>query len=136
MPRKRDSESPERWKWIPFFPDYAVSDRGRVRSRKSGKPRIIKPHTITRGDRKKSYLRVTLYNRGGKKHKRVHRLVALAFIPRPAGKNTVNHIDGRTRNNRVENLAWTTSAENTKHAWHTGLMKNSAGARWRKQRGK
>lgn len=107
-----------------------------MRSLKASKPRIIKAHTVTRGDRKKSYLRVTLYNRRGKKHRRVHRLVALAFVSRPAGMNTVDHIDGRTHNNRASNLEWTTSVENTKRAWRTGLMKNSVGARWRKRKGK
>ena len=136
MLRKIGSGQAERWKKIPFFPDYDVSDRGHVQSWKSGKPKRIKPHTVTRGDRKKSYLRVTLRNRGGKKHRRVHRLVALAFVARPRGKNTVNHVDGRTHHNRATNLEWTTAAENTKHAWRTGLMKNSAGARWRKRKGK
>ncbi len=122
MPRKSGSVSPERWKHIPFFPDYEVSDRGRVRSWKRVKPKIMKPHTVTRGDRKKSYLRVTLRNRGGKKHRRIHRLVALAFVARPRGKNTVNHVNGRTHHNRATNLEWTTAAENTQHAWRTGLM--------------
>lgn len=136
MPRKRGSASSERWKKIPFFPSYEVSDRGRVRSWKSGVARIIAPHTVSRGDRKKSYLRVTLYNTRGKKHRRVHRLVALAFVPRAPGMNTVDHVDGRTHNNRASNLEWTTSVENTKRAWRTGLMKNSLGARWRKRKGK
>ena len=136
MPRKSGSGQAEQWKKIRFFPAYEVSDRGRARSWKSGKPRILKPQTVTRGDRKKTYLRVTLYNKGGKRHRKIHRLVALAFKERVPGKNTVNHVDGNTHNNWVTNLEWTTAVENTKHAWRTGLMARSVGARWRKRKGK
>ena len=121
----------ERWKKIRFFPNYEVSTRGRVRSWKSGKPKLMKLQPMNRGDRKKSYLRIGLRNKGGSKNRRIHRLVALAFKPRVAGKNTVNHINGNTLDNRVENLEWTIKIENVKHAWQTGLMKNSVGARWR-----
>ncbi|KKN73524.1 hypothetical protein LCGC14_0399660 [marine sediment metagenome] len=127
---------PEKWKRIRFFPGYEVSTKGRVRSLKRRKPCILKPQTVTRGDRKKTYLRVTLYNKGGKRHRKIHRLVALAFKERVPGKNTVNHVDGNTHHNWVANLEWTTAVENTKHAWRTGLMARSVGARWRKRKGK
>ena len=115
----------EVWKTIRFFPGYEISNRGRVRSLKGERPLIMQLQLINRGDRKKHYLRVTLRNKGGKKHRKIHRLVALAFVARSAGKDTVNHEDGNTRNNRAENLTWTTNVENIKHAWRTGLMKNS-----------
>lgn len=46
----------------------------------------------------------------------IHKLVALAFIEKPIGRNYVNHKDGNPQNNHVENLEWVTNSENIKHA--------------------
>lgn len=42
----------------------------------------------------------------------VHRIVALAFHPRPSSQHVVDHIDTNRRNNRAENLRWLTRLEN------------------------
>ena len=61
----------------------------------------------------KGYLRVDLYDSCGKrKHCKVHRLVAKAFIENPNGLPQVNHIDGNPKNNSFTNLEWTTDKEN------------------------
>ena len=100
---------------------YEVSNLGRVRSldrtvrRGKGvhtlKGRILLPQKNNRG-----YLQVVLYKEDKKKRVLIHRLVAAAFCHRPEGCNVVNHIDCNQENNRADNLEWTTSLGNTRHA--------------------
>jgi len=66
----------------------------------------------------------------GKKNlttKRVHRLVAHAFIPNPNGYKVVGHKNNVKSDNRVENLYWTTVKENTQKAFDDGLEINAKG---------
>lgn len=63
----------------------------------------------------KGYLRVYLSKNGKRKHHKVHRLVAQAFIPNPENKPQINHIDGNKQNNSITNLEWVTDAENKEH---------------------
>lgn len=104
------------YKKIPGYDfDYYITTDGRVwtNQRKNGIERFMKlvPH-------KDSYLHVGLYQNGKQKVKRVHRLVAEAFIPNPDNKPYINHIDGNRQNNDVSNLEWCTQAENVWHSIH------------------
>ena len=88
---------------------YQVTTWGRVWS-------VRKNCFVTPEITKKGYLRVYLYDQTGRrKHYKVHRLVASAFIPIPDGKYQVNHIDGNKVNNSITNLEWVTDAENKEH---------------------
>ena len=51
----------------------------------------------------------------------MHCLVAQVFLPNFYGKNQVNHKDRNKKNNRLYNLEWCTSKENSQHAVDTTL---------------
>lgn len=99
----------EIFKDIEGYEDYQVTSWGRVFNKKTGNFVHQEVHA-------KGYLRVDLFNEKGRKHMKVHRLVAKAFIPNPANKPQVNHIDGNNQNNSITNLEWVTNDENCNHA--------------------
>lgn len=113
----------EEWRVIAGFPDYAISNMGRVKrltSRTCAKAGAILKQ-CWRGGRSKGYLAVDLCFEGGKRTVSVHVLVADAFLgPRPAG-HVPNHRDGDRGNNRLSNLEWTTQSQNVAHAYSLGL---------------
>ena len=64
---------------------------------------------------------ITFLNKNGRKCHKVHRLVAIAFLPNPRNLREVNHKDGDKTNNNVSNLEWVSSSENKAHSYITGL---------------
>lgn len=112
----------EVWKSIDWFTGdesilnglYKISSFGRVLSCRS--------NSILRFSDARGYRLVILQKSPIKKAIKVHRLVALAFLPRVPGKDIVNHIDGNKQNNHSENLEWCTLSENTQHSLSLGLQ--------------
>lgn len=108
----------EKWKDIIGYEGiYQISSHGSIKSLKYKKERILKPFLDTCG-----YLSIDLCNHCIEDYRRIHRLVAEAFIPQIVGKNYVNHKDGNKANNNVNNLEWCTASENVTHAYKNGLV--------------
>jgi hypothetical protein len=109
----------EIWKPVPGYEGkYEVSNLGRVKSLSRfvlGKGKGLYPvkERILRQCVIKGYYEVILCLNGKvHKHSRVHRLVALAFIPNTDKKPNIDHINCNPLDNRVENLKWCTQKEN------------------------
>lgn len=95
---------------------YGITENGTIISLRTG--RKLKP--FSNGH----YLSVRLYKNSIKIDKRVHRLIAEAFIPNPQNLPQINHKDGNKLNNNISNLEWCTPSQNQKHAFKTGLQNN------------
>ena len=113
--RWKEMSNHEVWKPAPGFEDnYEVSNFGRIRNSVTKKVLVVTPN-------KKGYVVARLSVHNVKYSLKMHRAVAIAFIPNPNGKPQVNHIDGNKSNNNVGNLEWATNGENQKHAFKMGL---------------
>jgi hypothetical protein len=106
--------------WKNIFNDYAISNIGNLKSLKYGKEKLLKLQKDEKG-----YLKANLLINGKAVRCRIHRLVAMAFIPNTENKEQVNHINGVKDDNRVENLEWATNLENIRHAYKNNLIDRS-----------
>ena len=121
-------EQQEIWKDIEGFEGlYQISNLGRVYSlggrimgrmnnRYKNKPRFIKPHM------RNGYSHACLKKDGKQYHLKIHRLVAMAFIPNPNNLPFINHKDENKTNNTVENLEWCTAKYNLNYGTHNERM--------------
>jgi hypothetical protein len=134
----------EIWKDVKGYEGiYQVSNLGRVKSLsrivlKCGKNPFMTKEVILKnyiGNTK--YLMVRLSNNGNAKTKRVHQIVAMAFLNHnPCGfKLVVNHIDFDRQNNKVENLETITARENGNQK-HLKSTSKYTGVCWHKQKNK
>lgn len=121
----------ERWRPVRDFEGlYEVSDLGRVRSldriRSSGMP--LRGRVMSTKPRSDGYVPVTLWSRGQRTVRLVHRVVLDSFVgPRP-GQADAMHADGSRSNNSLPNLSWGTRSENindqVRHGAHGNASKD------------
>lgn len=94
----------EIWKIIDGYPNYMVSNLGRVKTlnyKRSGREKIM-----SLLDNGLGYFKVCLCSNGKVKQLYVHRLVAEAFLDNPNNLSEVNHKDENPSNNCVSNLEY------------------------------
>jgi len=112
----------EIWKDIQGYEGlYQVSNLGRVKSLGRfvdnlvrghywQEERILKPNKTKHG-----YLMVALRKNNKPNYFKVHRLVAITFIPNPENKPQIDHINAIKTDNTVNNLRWVTAKENIRN---------------------
>ena len=105
---------------------YQVGNLGNVKSLKCGKERLLKPWSSG------VYLTVGLSKNGKIKRRKIHKLVAIAFLGHtPNGyKSVVNHKDNNPLNNKLDNLELTTNRVNC------SVHKTDVGICWYKNNNK
>jgi hypothetical protein len=87
------------------------------------------------------YKIVILYRNGKRKKLKIHRLIAIAFIPNPKNKTCIDHINNKKLDNRLNNLRWVTNQENNRNSSISknntsqikGVSFNKACNKWRAQ---
>lgn len=117
----------EIWRDIPDYENiYQVSNLGRVKSLEryvdayiKNQEKCLKKEKILKGSYDgKGYVMVRLYKDGIIKTKKVHRLVAQAFLENPNGLPQINHKNEIRTDNRLENLEWCDSKYNNNYGNH------------------
>lgn len=107
--------------WIPILSTngkYSISSIGNIRNNKTG-------YQLKIGIGKQGYKQVVVRPNGIHnkcKLLKVHREIAIAFIPNPDNFPVINHKDGNKLNNSLDNLEWCTVTHNNKHAREMGLV--------------
>mgnify|MGYP003656427802 CR=1 FL=1 len=127
----------EIWKEVSNYSNYMISSRGRVKSMKFGKERVLKQAPSG------GYLATALSKEGRAKTFYIHKLVAIAFLNHiPCGHRIeVNHIDGVKANNNLSNLELLTQEEHAIETWksrgktsaYTGVCWSKTNKKWKAQ---
>lgn len=110
----------EIWKSIQNYPDYEVSNLGRVRSYKRS---LFEPHILARKLCKTGYYAVGLSKPGSKTNwANIHRLVAFAFVEGYFEGADVCHKNNIRTDSRACNLRWGTRSSNIMDKHEHGTM--------------
>lgn len=105
----------ESWVEIKDYPNYQVSDQGRIKNVITG--RQLNPSL----SKQNGYLRVNLCREDGCHTKTLHGLVVSTFMGETPDGLEINHLDGVKTNNTVDNFEFTTPSKNVRHAFELGL---------------
>ena len=111
-----DEYMDELWKRTKYFPNYWVSNRGRMYS-------PCKDKFIYGSPLKSGHIDVSLRINGVRRHALMHRVVAEAFLPNPNNLPVVRHIDNDPSYNDISNLIWGTQLNNVHDCIRSGNFK-------------
>lgn len=125
----------KKWKKIPGFSNYEVSETGEIRSidrvkklkngrvfHLKGKDRKLRNHPNT------GFAMTDLISdKGNRSTMYAHKAVAMAFIKNPSTrkKKVVIHLDGNVKNNHIDNLQWASYGEAIRYGFKIGKRDNS-----------
>lgn len=121
-----EGEYEEKWIFIDGEKSiYKIRNNGEVISTEyMGHPRPI-PLSMSGGLDADGYHIISLTHNKKKHTFKVHRLVGIYFIDNPENKPEINHKNCNKLDNRISNLEWSTSDENTLHAKMKGLRQST-----------
>ena len=88
-----------------ILPRYWINKEGQITNKETGK-------TIKWLISRHGYYYCHLWANNGNRYIRMHRLLALAFIPNPNNYPLVRHLNDIKTDNRLENLEWVSHREN------------------------
>lgn len=111
-----------------FDKDYRVTENGDIISmvyRRSGKPKKLAPQRNVHG-----YAIIKLMKGGKDITYRVHRLVAMAFVPNPEKLPCINHKDENKLNNNPNNLEWCDNRYNNNYGTRNKRISKSVTKVW------
>lgn len=118
LPTKEQTNSSE-FKILGSCEDkYEVNKDGIIRNANT---KLIK----SQSENTKGYLQVNVSLSTGETVRKVHRLVAEAFIPNPNNYDCVDHINGNKKDNSVENLRWCSIQQNNQFYKESGGLNGS-----------
>ena len=106
---------------------YQVSNLGNIKSFKRNRESLL-VQRIKGKPKKLKYNEVGLSKNNKKKSFYVHRLVLTHFDRLPLSGEECNHIDRNPLNNRIDNLEWCTSKQNSQHSRDNHIRANRGGS--------
>ena len=121
-----EAREQEIWKVYPKIPFIEASNLGRIRTKDRYVPvsgrgkRLIKGRVLKQHLDNNGYLCVRFKVNGKLVHLRVHRIIAISFIPNPNNYPEVNHKDNDRTNAAISNLEWCTSKYNSDYKKNFG----------------
>ena len=102
-----------------ILPRYWINEEGQITNKETGK-------TIKWLISRHGYYYCHLWTNNRSRYIRMHRLLALAFIPNPNNYPLVRHLNDIKTDNRLENLVWGTMSENMKDSIKNGKYNQEA----------